>query len=260
VQRDATRAPDSWAARTAYGATGHTGRFVVAELLERGFATAISGRDAVQLEVLAAGWGEAAVRPAAVDDPRSLDRALAGAAAVVNCAGPFAVTGGPVVGDVNQGARWYNPESGTFNSPDTMSYAAGVASSLPNLYAYGAGNPVTLNDPTGNSVFHDPHEEGGCVRKWADQIYQNAVNSLGSTISKVTDISITSLLGSGWAGANLPTGCSPFSMATTCAGIGKSLGPGAGVGIGSVAVGIGGLTFGDAVIDAVQTSSTTSKA
>nr|BFE78906.1 hypothetical protein GCM10020093_015070 [Planobispora longispora] len=32
-----------------------------------------------------------------MDDPASLDRALAGAAAVVNCAGPFAVTGGPVV-------------------------------------------------------------------------------------------------------------------------------------------------------------------
>jgi hypothetical protein len=80
-----------------YGATGHTGRFVVAELLQRGFATVISGRDAAQLEVLAAGWGEVAVRPAAVDDPSALDRALAGAAAVVNCAGPFAVTGGPVV-------------------------------------------------------------------------------------------------------------------------------------------------------------------
>lgn len=37
------------------------------------------------------------VRPAAADDPEALDRALAGAEAVVNCAGPFAVTGGPVV-------------------------------------------------------------------------------------------------------------------------------------------------------------------
>jgi hypothetical protein len=80
-----------------YGATGHTGRFVVAELLERGFAPVVSGRDAAQLDVLAEEWGEVAVRPATVDDPSSLDRVLAGAAAVVNCAGPFAVTGGPVV-------------------------------------------------------------------------------------------------------------------------------------------------------------------
>jgi short subunit dehydrogenase-like uncharacterized protein len=80
-----------------YGATGHTGRFVVAELLERGFTTVVSGRDAAQLEALAAEWGEVAVRLATVNDPSSLDRALVGAAAVVNCAGPFAVTGGPVV-------------------------------------------------------------------------------------------------------------------------------------------------------------------
>ncbi|WP_433543908.1 saccharopine dehydrogenase family protein (plasmid) [Streptomyces sp. CA-294286] len=81
-----------------YGATGHTGRFVVAELRRRGIATVVSGRSAAPLEELAAEHGgEEAVRPAAVDDPGSLDRALAGAAAVVNCAGPFAVTAGPVV-------------------------------------------------------------------------------------------------------------------------------------------------------------------
>jgi saccharopine dehydrogenase-like NADP-dependent oxidoreductase len=80
-----------------YGATGHTGRFIVAELRRRGFATVISGRDAAQLDVLAARWPGAVVRPATVDDASSLDLALAGAAAVVNCAGPFAVTGGPVI-------------------------------------------------------------------------------------------------------------------------------------------------------------------
>ncbi len=80
-----------------YGATGHTGRFVVADLLRRGFPTVVSGRDAPRLEALAAGWGDVVVRPATVDDAGALDRALAGAAAVVNCAGPFAVTAGPVV-------------------------------------------------------------------------------------------------------------------------------------------------------------------
>ncbi|GAA1593087.1 saccharopine dehydrogenase NADP-binding domain-containing protein [Kribbella sancticallisti] len=79
-----------------YGATGHTGRFVVAELLERGFTTVVSGRDAAQLEILAKEWGVEA-RPATVDDPSALDRALEGVAAVINAAGPFAVTAGPVV-------------------------------------------------------------------------------------------------------------------------------------------------------------------
>ncbi|MER5807629.1 saccharopine dehydrogenase NADP-binding domain-containing protein [Streptomyces sp. NPDC002033] len=81
-----------------YGATGHTGRFVLAELRRRGLAAVASGRDAARLEALAAEWPEVAVRPAAADDPAALDRALAGAAAVINCAGPFAVTAGPLVG------------------------------------------------------------------------------------------------------------------------------------------------------------------
>ena len=85
------------AAVVVYGATGHTGRFVVAELRRRGLATVVSGRNAAQLEELAAEYPGVEVRPATVDDEGSLDRALAGAAAVINCAGPFAVTGGPVI-------------------------------------------------------------------------------------------------------------------------------------------------------------------
>ncbi|MFF9813354.1 saccharopine dehydrogenase family protein [Streptomyces sp. NPDC014006] len=78
-----------------YGAYGHTGRFVVAELLERGFVPVLSGRDAGKLRA-AAGPG-LDVRPAPVDDAAALDRALAGVAAVVNCAGPFAVTAAPLI-------------------------------------------------------------------------------------------------------------------------------------------------------------------
>ncbi|MEV6395519.1 saccharopine dehydrogenase NADP-binding domain-containing protein [Streptomyces sp. NPDC051907] len=79
-----------------FGAYGHTGRFVVAELTERGFLPVLSGRDADKLKTLAYETGLEA-RPASVDDPASLDRALAGAAAVVNCAGPFVTTAAPVV-------------------------------------------------------------------------------------------------------------------------------------------------------------------
>ncbi|NEY31424.1 NAD(P)H-binding protein [Streptomyces sp. PRKS01-65] len=80
-----------------FGAYGHTGRFVVARLRERGFVPVLSGRDAGKLTELAASGAGEEVRPASVDDPASLDRALAGAAAVVNCAGPFATTAGPVI-------------------------------------------------------------------------------------------------------------------------------------------------------------------
>ncbi|MFJ6778060.1 saccharopine dehydrogenase family protein [Streptomyces yangpuensis] len=81
---------------SVFGAYGHTGRFVVRELVERGFVPVLSGRDGARLEALA---DETCLdaRPATVDDPDSLDRALAGTAAVVNCAGPFASTTAPVI-------------------------------------------------------------------------------------------------------------------------------------------------------------------
>ncbi|MEV0842619.1 saccharopine dehydrogenase NADP-binding domain-containing protein [Actinocatenispora sera] len=82
---------------TVYGAYGHTGRFVVAELRDRGFTPVLSGRDEDRLRALAAAHPGTEVRPATIDDPAALDRALAGAAAVINCAGPFATTAGPVV-------------------------------------------------------------------------------------------------------------------------------------------------------------------
>ncbi|WP_425554213.1 polymorphic toxin-type HINT domain-containing protein [Kribbella yunnanensis] len=65
----------------------------------------------------------------------------------------------PRSGDVNQGARWYDPGTGTFNARDTISHPAGAASSVRNLYGYGSGNPVTLNDPDGHRAV-DP-ESGG---------------------------------------------------------------------------------------------------
>ncbi|HTW36636.1 MAG TPA: saccharopine dehydrogenase NADP-binding domain-containing protein [Rhizomicrobium sp.] len=78
-----------------YGAYGHTGRFVVQELRRRGWNPIASGRDAEKLRALAAMGME--TRQASIDDPAALDRALAGAAAVVNCAGPFLDTGTALV-------------------------------------------------------------------------------------------------------------------------------------------------------------------
>jgi short subunit dehydrogenase-like uncharacterized protein len=80
-----------------FGAYGHTGRFVVAELRDRGFVPVLTGRDADKLRALAESHPGLDVRPASVDDPASLDRALDGAAAVINTAGPFAATAAPVV-------------------------------------------------------------------------------------------------------------------------------------------------------------------
>ena len=79
-----------------YGASGHTGRFVVAELSRRGFMAIAIGRNAASL---AATDFPAGVRreAAGLDDPAALDRALTGADAVINCAGPFLDTAEPLV-------------------------------------------------------------------------------------------------------------------------------------------------------------------
>jgi hypothetical protein len=82
---------------TVFGAYGHTGRFVVSELHKRGFSPVLSGREAAKLEEVAKAHPGAEVRVATVGDPASLDRALCGAAAVINCAGPFLDTAVPVI-------------------------------------------------------------------------------------------------------------------------------------------------------------------
>jgi len=80
-----------------FGAAGHTGRFVVSELRRRGLTTILSGRDAAKLNAVAAAHPGSEARVASVDDPASLDRAISGAAAVINCAGPFIDTAAPLI-------------------------------------------------------------------------------------------------------------------------------------------------------------------
>jgi hypothetical protein len=72
-----------------FGASGHTGRFVVAELLRRGFAPIAIGRDIAKMKGSGLHERDVSIRSASIDDPASLDRSLADAAAVINCAGPF---------------------------------------------------------------------------------------------------------------------------------------------------------------------------
>ncbi|MCA8300435.1 saccharopine dehydrogenase NADP-binding domain-containing protein [Burkholderia seminalis] len=77
-----------------YGAAGHTGRFVVAELARRGLRALRVGRDAARL---AEDGGDAApARVAAIDDAAALDAALRGADALINCAGPYLDTALPL--------------------------------------------------------------------------------------------------------------------------------------------------------------------
>ena len=80
-----------------FGANGHTGRFVAAELKRRGLAARWIGRNRAALSELQATLGHGEIRVASVQDPASLLRAFDGLDAVINCAGPFFDTCGPVV-------------------------------------------------------------------------------------------------------------------------------------------------------------------
>lgn len=81
-----------------YGASGHTARFVVAELLRHGHTPIAIGRDQSKLEAALAVHGvEVEMRIASLDSAVSLDRALAGADAVIHAAGPFLDTAPPLI-------------------------------------------------------------------------------------------------------------------------------------------------------------------
>jgi hypothetical protein len=79
-----------------YGASGHTGRFVVDELLRQGLTPVLAGRSADRLAEGVARHAALDRRVVGLDDPDLLQRAVDGASAVVNCAGPFLDTALPI--------------------------------------------------------------------------------------------------------------------------------------------------------------------
>ena len=74
-----------------YGAAGHTGRFIAAELVRRGFEPVLAGRDLAKLSPVAARYGLEG-RQAEAADAAGLDSLLDGAEALINAAGPFGDT------------------------------------------------------------------------------------------------------------------------------------------------------------------------
>jgi short subunit dehydrogenase-like uncharacterized protein len=74
-----------------YGATGHTGAFVIAELLRRGLPVIAVGRDISRVPP------GVTARIATLDDAVALDRAFDDCSVVINCAGPFLDTASPII-------------------------------------------------------------------------------------------------------------------------------------------------------------------
>ena len=111
-----------------YGASGHTARFVLAELQRRGLPALAVGRNAATLPT------DIPARVAAIDDAAALDAAFAGCAAVINCAGPFLDTAQPVAeAAIRAGAHYIDVTAeqasamAVFERLDAPARAAGVA-------------------------------------------------------------------------------------------------------------------------------------
>jgi short subunit dehydrogenase-like uncharacterized protein len=80
-----------------YGASGHTGRFVAAELERRGVAVQRIVRRTPAESISQKEGGQLTWVGASCDEPETLDRALQGTDAVINCAGPFVDTAPAVI-------------------------------------------------------------------------------------------------------------------------------------------------------------------
>jgi hypothetical protein len=89
-----------------YGANGHTGRLVAAELHSREQEIVLAGRNAAALHAMAGELG-ARAHPASVEDPASLRELAETATVLIHCAGPFSVTGEPVASAAAQAGCHY---------------------------------------------------------------------------------------------------------------------------------------------------------
>jgi RHS repeat-associated protein len=68
-------------------------------------------------------------------------------------------------GRVNMHARWYNPETGQFDTRDTAGLSPVGDSANANRYGYGNANPLSNIDPSGHSIMNDCGGPFTCVLK-----------------------------------------------------------------------------------------------
>ncbi|MCA9269835.1 MAG: saccharopine dehydrogenase NADP-binding domain-containing protein, partial [Planctomycetales bacterium] len=79
-----------------YGAYGYTGRLIAREAAARGMRPTLAGRDADKLRPLADEL-QLPLQAFSLDDTASVAAKLEGFALVLNCAGPFSQTAGPMI-------------------------------------------------------------------------------------------------------------------------------------------------------------------
>jgi short subunit dehydrogenase-like uncharacterized protein len=155
-----------------YGASGHTGRFVVNELVRRGLAPVIAGRDAARLDSVLPRRTGLERRAVGLDDPGALRRAIAGSGAVINCAGPFLDTALPLArAAVGAGAHYLDVTAeqpavqALYRELDAPARAAGVVV-VPAMSFYGGLADLLVTAALGSDRDADEVEIAVGLDRW----------------------------------------------------------------------------------------------
>ncbi|HEV8411026.1 MAG TPA: saccharopine dehydrogenase NADP-binding domain-containing protein [Gemmatimonadaceae bacterium] len=106
-----------------YGANGYNGRLIVERAVSRGLRPIVSGRNAAEIESLAAQHGLQS-RVASLDDAASLDTALSGCSVVIHSAGPFSRTSKPMVDACIRNRAHYLDITGEISVFETLASGA----------------------------------------------------------------------------------------------------------------------------------------
>lgn len=80
-----------------YGAYGHTGKFIIAQLCANGYQPLLTGRNKEKLSELEKQYPHLKTVVSDIGDPNSLDEAFAESTTIINCAGPFLDTAEPII-------------------------------------------------------------------------------------------------------------------------------------------------------------------
>ncbi|HEX3128513.1 MAG TPA: saccharopine dehydrogenase NADP-binding domain-containing protein [Thermoanaerobaculia bacterium] len=130
---------------TIYGATGFTGRLLAREAVRQGFEPVLAGRDGARLREVAVPLG---LEPRAVglDDPCRLARALEDGELVLNAAGPFTATAGPLARACLDAGVHYLDLTGEIEVFEALHRLDGEARSRGVLLLPGAGFLIVPSD------------------------------------------------------------------------------------------------------------------
>ena len=155
-----------------FGATGHTGRFVVDELLRRGLTPVLAGRSAERLADVAPQHPALDRRVVDLEQPDQLRQALAGVGAVINCAGPFLDTALPLArAAVEAGAHYLDITAeqpavqALYRELDAPARAAGVAV-VPAMAFYGGLADLLVTAALHGEVHADEVEVAIGLDRW----------------------------------------------------------------------------------------------